>query len=309
MSTSTDFNWLSDLTPLFDAQTSWFDGSYQTIQTIHLPAFDQGPFSIAAGSGLLAEHVRKFRFSPALIQRLGQVTDGKGRSVFQESFLNHLQRLRLRVHVHAAPEGTLLLPGEPILVAQGPRLQLLLMRSAFHLLCWESTYWCTQAALHHWVKSSETEEDTPHPPATAFNPEGWKTRALFIGGDTNEALPQLPEWPGMTLIETPARRPLIQIRRLFKRETPLGDVWLTMEQDQEASVSRTHADFSDLRSHQHHSIQMTRYQNLYQAVLLKGHPVLAEPSLGYLRQRMWKQLEAFRNTSLNHYPYGWMQDA
>ena len=67
-------------------------------------------------------------------------------------------------------------------------------------------------------------------------------------------------------------------------------------------------DFSDLRSNQAHSIQMTRYQNLYQPVLLKGHPVLAEPSLGYLRQRMWKQLEAFRQVDPATYPFGWMSE-
>ena len=43
---------------------------------------------------------------------MGQVTDAQGRNAFQESFLNHLQRMRLRLQVNIAAEGTLLLPGE-----------------------------------------------------------------------------------------------------------------------------------------------------------------------------------------------------
>lgn len=304
----TDFTWLSDLSPLHDAQESWRDGSYQKIQTLHLPAPSNLPFAISCGSGLLAEHIRRFRFTPALIQRLGQVSDERGRSLFSESYLNHLQRLRLRVNVNAAPEGTLLLPGEPVLVAQGPRLQLLLMGSAFRLLFWESTWWATQAALSHFEAGTATEEDSPAAPNCAFKPDGWKTRALFIGGGMNGDCAQPTTWPGMTTLDNQTEKPLSQIRRLFKGEKPLGDVWLTPEQDQEASVSRTHADFSDLRSNQAHSIQMTRYQNLYQPVLLKGHPVLAEPSLGYLRQRMWKQLEAFRQVDPATYPFGWMSE-
>ncbi|MBL7826802.1 MAG: hypothetical protein JNJ57_09235 [Saprospiraceae bacterium] len=304
----TNFDWLSDLTPLHQAQEAWLDGSYYKPQTVHLLPDTAQPFYISCGSGLLAEHIRRFRFSPQFIQRMGQVTDERGRSLFQESFLNHLQRLRLRVNVNAAPEGTLLLPGEPIFVAQGPKLQLLLLNSAFRLFFWDSTHWATQAALHHWHAGTETEEDTPLIGPLGFNPEGWKKRALFIGGSPTSDNTDPALWQGVQTIETPQGQPLLQIRRLFKRETPLGDIWLTADQEPEASVSRTHADFSDLRTHQHHSIQMTRYQNLYQPVLLKGHPVLAEPSLGYLRQRMWKQLEAFKTTNLSSYLFGWMNE-
>ena len=143
----TNYDWLSELQPLFAAQDSWLDGSYNKPASAHLLCPDDVPFTIACGAGLLAEHVRRFKFAPAVIQRLGQVSDAKGRSVFQESFLNHLQRLRLRTHVNAAPEGTLLLPGEPILSIQAPELQIRLLGTAFRLLIWESSRWATKAAL------------------------------------------------------------------------------------------------------------------------------------------------------------------
>lgn len=302
---TTTFDWLSDLQPLFGAHEAWLDGSYQKSQAGQLLSASNLPFSISCGSGLLAEHIRRFRFTPYIVQRLGQVTDEKGRSRFQESFLNHLQRLRLRVQVDAAPEGTLLLPGEPILIARGPRLQMMLLGSAFRFLFWESTFWATQSAMNYWNNDIPEEEDTPAPPNHAFHPSGWKLRAEYIGGGQQVALQNAPEYPGLTRLEHPSGRTLTQVRRLFRGEQPLADAWFTSDLEEEANVGRHHLDILDLNSNKKHSVQMTRFQNLYQPVLLKGHPVLAEPSLGYLRQRMWKQLEAFHRLNLQDYPIGW----
>ena len=304
-----NFDWLSDLTPLFKAQESWFDGSYQRITNLQVMSGTETPFSISCGAGLLAEHISRFRFTPALIQRLGQVTDPRGRSVFHESFLNHLQRLRLRINVQTAAEGTLILPGEPLIIVQGPWIQALLLESAFHLMIWESSHWATQAALLNWEKKQISEEITPAPPAYTFNPAGWKKRALYIGGNENGGDKQAAPWPGMSQVLHDNEQPIRQIRRLFQGDHPLGDVWLTQSQENQASVSRTHIDFKDNISGSQNTVQMSRFQNLYQAVLLKGHPILTGSSLDYLRQRTWKQLEAFGQINLAEYPRGWYQEA
>lgn len=302
------FDWLSDLQPLFDAQESWHDGSYGKPVAAHLLSSSDTPFTIACGAGLLAEHVRRFRFSPQVIQRLGQVTDNKGRSVFSESFLNHLQRIRLRAHVSAAPEGTLLLPGEPVLTIFAPELQLRLLQSAIRLLFWDSCTYATQAAITHWQQGHFSEEDTPHAPRLPFNPQGWNTRASYIGGghfDMETARPGADNWPGLRVFESEQGQPLVQIRRLFKGEQPLGDVWLTAQQETDASVSHTHIAFQNVQKGQMENVQMSRFQNLLQPVLVKGHPAFNSPSLDYLRQRTWKQLEAFHQWNLNEYPRGW----
>lgn len=305
MSNSANFDWLSDLNPLFNAQKSWFEGSYQKTANLCVLTGDETPFHISCGGGLLAEHISRFRFTPALIQRLGQVTDPLGRSVFHESFLNHLQRLRLRTNVLAAPEGTLLLPGEPLLLIQGSWIQALLLESAFRILIWESTHWATQAALQHWENKQYSETETPHPTPFPFHQDGWKRRAQYIGGGGNMPTNNIPPWPGLQEVNSAARQPLYQIRRLFNGDHPLGDVWLTLEQENQASVSRTHIEFTDRTSNQSCAVQMTRFQNLYQPVLLKGHPLMAGTSLDYLRQRTWKQLEAFGTINLDKYPQGW----
>ncbi len=326
------YDWLSDLHPLFAAQDSWLDGSYNKPITAQLVCQTGAPFSIACGAGLLAEHIRRFKFDAPIIQRLGQVTDAKGRSVFQESFLNHLQRLRLRTHVNAAPEGTLLLPGEPVLTIKATQLQFRLLESAIRLLIWKSTSWATHSAAEQWHKGVFSEEETPHPPHFPFNLNGWKMRAQYIGAyssddskssdelnasnrtkaagspdnfNSSDELELSDEWPGLIEIENPNGQPLAQIRRLFKGEQPLGDVWLTDAQDAHASVSHTHIQFMDEKSRKAAEVQMSRFQNLMQPLLVKGHPALSSPSLDYLRQRTWKQLEAFHNIDLEGYQRGW----
>ena len=310
---SAPFDWFSDLSPAFAAQESWLDGSYNRPAIFHLMYKSEGPFAISCGAGLLAEHVRHFRFSVEVIQHLGQVTDERGCSVFRESFLNYLQRLRLRVQVNAAPEGALLLPGEPILVVQGPLVQIQLLESAFRLLFWESTHWATSAALARWKNDDWSEEDTPSAPPYPFNPDGWKIRAAYIGGASADEIlnnvgknaREIFPGEGLVKIQHESGEPMVQIRRLFKGNHPLADVWLTQTQEEEASVSKTKIQFLDEISGKPIEMQMNRFQNLYQPALVKGHPVLAPPRLGYLRQRMLKQSEAFHTVKLKNYPHGW----
>lgn len=309
---TTPFDWMSDLAPAFAAQASWRSGAYCETRFFHYVYQSDGPFAIACGAGLLAEHIRHFRFTPTLIQRLGQVTDEQGRSQFDESFLNYLQRMRLRVQVNAAPEGAVLLPGEPLLTVEGPLAQIQLLESAFRLLFWESTHWATAASLQRWKRKRFKEEDTPSAPQYPFNPEGWKIRAAYIGGasaddilkNVGQAARPMRSAEGLTLISPPAEEPLVQIRRLFKGTQPLADIWLSESDEAEASVSRTHVSFHDQQSGQLNTMQLTRFQNLYQPVLLKGHSTIASPRLAYLRQRSLKQLEALHKAGLEKYPRG-----
>lgn len=320
MTTTTSFDWLSDLNPAIRAQEAWRDGTYQEDSLFHLILHLQGPFAISCGAGLLAEHIRHFRFSPEVILRMGQFVDESGRAVFSESFLNYLQRLRLRVNVWAAPEGMLLLPDEPIAVLRGPYAQILLMESALRWLLWRSTLWASQMAWLRWEKQYWHEEDTPSAPAAAFTPDGWKIRAAYIGGAFADEILETIKTPsrpfsgeeGLVNIwragsgQSGQHRPLVQIRRVYRANHALGDIWLTREQEEKASVSKTSAGIIDVKTQRHKTLKFTRFQNLYQPLLMKGHPVLANQRTGYLRQRTLKQLEAFHFAPLSAYPHGWL---
>lgn len=303
------FDWLSDLTPVFEAQQIWDDGNYQEARTHHVLYETGTPFHIACGAGLLADHIRRFRFSPEIIQKLGQVTDARGRSLLHESFLNHLQRLRLRVVLNAAPEGTLLFPGEPLMVVQGPILQIKLLSSAFRILMWESTHWATQAALQRWNQQHFEEDISFEWRNTSRSREGWQKRAEFIGGANPDVFvaAEAPKAPAQILqsVVTEKHQPLAQIRRLYQGDSPLGDLWLTGEQEAHASISKNSACIRDFETGIEKNLSMNRFQNLFQPLLIKGHPVLSSPGPDYLRQRTLQQLKAFGKTGLEHYPQGW----
>jgi hypothetical protein len=314
------FDWLSDLSPALKAQESWHNGTYQQEGLFHVVYNSRRPFAISCGAGLLADHLRKFRFSPDIITRMGQMMEGKGHNIFSESFLNHLQRLRLRVDVWAPPEGMLLLPGEPLLIARGPVEQVLLLESAFKYLVWRSSQWATRIAAARWEMQNWKEEDTPVAPFTTNDFDGWKIRADYIGGaladdilDSIKEPSRLPD-PEEGLVQIWSQKegplnheiPLTQIRRVYKGQEALGDIWLTEEQEEIASVSKTSARMTDTRTGKVNVLRFTRFQNLYQPVLVKGHPVLPNTRISYLRQRTLKQLEAFHRAKLDKYHRGFV---
>jgi hypothetical protein len=203
----------------------------------------------------------------------------------------------------------LLLPGEPLAIVSGPVEQIYLLESAFRFLLWRSSQWATRIASARWQAQNWTEEEAPVAPSSTFNFDGWKIRAEYIGGALADDI--------LDTIKEPSRPPdpeeglhpldqggLIQVRRAFKGQTALGDIWLTAAQEELASVSRTQADLRDIRTGEVRHLSITRFQNLYQPVLVKGHPVLSNTRISYLRQRTLKQLEMFQGDRLEAFPRG-----
>jgi Nicotinate phosphoribosyltransferase (NAPRTase) N-terminal domain len=313
------YNWLSDLSSLYLAQKSWNEGIYNTQGIFHLHHGVEGAntFSIACGASLLAEHIRRFRFSPEVIQKLGQVTDEKGRCVFEESFLNYLQRLKLSVNIKMPQEGTMLLPNEPLLVLEGPHAQVQLLSSAIHQLVWRSSHWATKAALTRWEKHAFKEENTARSPKYDFTPEGWYARASFIGGASiksivsndlklaEEVVPNRLQLIWLATSPTQAKT-LQQIRRAYKGTDPVGDIWMNEAQEKNTSVSKTQAEYTEITSETVKNIKFTRFQNLYLPLLVNGRSVVTPTRKGYLRQRTLHQMAAFSKVDLNSYGMGWI---
>lgn len=320
----TDFDWLSDSSPLLAVQDSWHSGTYDCPVNYQLLYHTAGAFTLSSGAGLLADLARRFRFTFDIIRRLGNQTDAQGRALFTESFLNYLQRLRIRADVWAAPEGTLLLPDEPVALARGPLAHILLLIPPMRWLLWRSTYWATLAAQQRWQNGPLEEEDPPPPPNVSHSLRGWAMRALYIGAarpEEAEALLHHKAEPEPTRDEgfLPARvllgagsvppRPLAQIRRAYRGSHPQGDIWLTRAHEEAASVGKTSAHIADVRTRRHRTLHFSRFQNLYQPVLTRGYPVLADAKPAYLRQRTLAQLRAFPPEKLADYPHGWFADA
>ncbi|MCS7036885.1 MAG: hypothetical protein RMJ33_08890 [Saprospiraceae bacterium] len=315
-----DFDWLSDVSALLAAQDAWHSGGYDRVASYQLVYRPPGLFALSCGAGLLADLARRFRFTFDIIRRLGNQTDAQGRALFTESFLNYLQRLRIRADVWAAPEGTLLLPDEPIALARGPLAHLLLLAAPMHWLLWRSTHWATLAAQQRWQSGYLAEEDPPPAPISSNSLKGWTLRALYVGASSPDeaeaflhqnAEPQPADGEGFQ----PARvtfasneglaRPLAQVRRTYRGSHPQGDIWLTRTHEETASVGKTTAHIADVRTRRHRTLHFSRFQNLYQPVLTRGYPVLPDIKPAYLRQRTLTQLRAFTPEKLADYPHGW----
>jgi hypothetical protein len=312
------YDWLSDLSSLYLAQTSWKEGNYNNQSVFYLhhgKESEKTPFSIACGASLFAEHIRRFRFSPDIVQKLGQVTDEKGRCVFDESFLNFLQRMKLSVNVRMPQEGTMLFDGQPLMILEGPHAQVLLLSSAMHQLVWRSSQWATKAALERWEKRIFKEENTARSPKYDFSVAGWYARASFIGGASvrsinisaetlaNEEIPNRLQLIG-DLKEMPLAAQLLQIRRAFKGTEPIGDIWMSDENERNSSVSKTQINYLDIASKKEETLKLTRFQNLYVPLLVKGRPVVTPTRKGYLRQRTLHQMAAFAKVNAEKYIKG-----
>ncbi len=302
----TPHNWLKNIESLFDAQQAWRDGTYRNEVFAQYLVPTDTPFTICCGVGLLAAHVRKFKFTPKLIASLGRIVDQAGRPVFEESFLNHLQRLSLRVELAMPLEGMLLLPGQPLGILRGNLLQILLLRTALEELIAQSTYWATHEAMKRWKSLDLVEEDTPTAPILPANRGGWQLRAKYIGGSNNLQLNEDEHTQASELRIFPVEKRdsvLGQIRRLFDGNRPLADVHMTEPEDLRSSVSKTSLQLK-LPDHSIREVHYTRFVKLYQPVLVKGHPVLASPQLAIRRQRTLHQMQSYQHIELSKYCIG-----
>ena len=89
---------------------------------------DGGGFAIAAGLEEFVEYVKDLHFTEEDIAYL------RGRSMFDEDFLDYLRNFRFTGDIWAVPEGTPIFPGEPLITVRATAIQAQLIET-FALLC------------------------------------------------------------------------------------------------------------------------------------------------------------------------------
>src|SRR6266478_9441518 len=129
---NTSLSLLTDLYQLTMACAYWKSGTADKVAAFHLsfrkPPFDSG-FTIACGLSAAIEFRRNYRCEPSDLAYLATIAGRDNQPLFEDSFLNYLGKLRFTCDGDAMPEGTVVLPHEPLLRVQGPILQAQLLET------------------------------------------------------------------------------------------------------------------------------------------------------------------------------------
>lgn len=142
----------------------------------------EGDYTIAAGLGSAVEWLQQLHFDVGDIQYLGGLKGNNGQPLFNESFLNFLQRFEFKCNIDAMPEGTLVFPNEPLVRVQGPLWQCQFIETALLNIINFSTLIATKAA--RIVEAAEGEPILEFGFRRAQGIDGGLTgsRAAYIGG-------------------------------------------------------------------------------------------------------------------------------
>lgn len=180
------FGLLLDLYHLTMAYGFWKSGHYRRKAVFNLfyrkNPFEGTRYTIAAGLQLAIDLLESFQYSAGDIQYLGQLKGADGKPLFDISFLNYLQRMRLSCDIDAIPEGTVVMPHQPLIRVEGPLIQAQIIESALINVVNFSSLIATKAA--RMVQAAGREEVIEFGLRRAQGIDGALTaaRSAYLGG-------------------------------------------------------------------------------------------------------------------------------
>lgn len=180
-----DFGMLTDLYQLTMAYGYYKQGIHQRKCIFHLfyrkPPFGS-QFAIAAGLELAIDLVRGLKFSAADVQYLGRQKGADGKPLFNEQFLNYLQRLEFKGDIQAIPEGNIVFPHEPLLRIEATLVEAQLLETALLSVMNFSTLIATKAARIKAAAGDDTVLEFGLRRAQGIDGGLTASRAAYIGG-------------------------------------------------------------------------------------------------------------------------------
>lgn len=124
---------LTDLYQLTMANGYWENEMYNHEAVFHLfyrkNPFKNG-FAIAAGLEQVIDYLQNLRFDVDDIRYLANLKGADNKALFNEGFLNYLQRFEFSCDVDAVHEGTIVFPHEPLIRIKGNLIQAQLVETA-----------------------------------------------------------------------------------------------------------------------------------------------------------------------------------
>ena len=179
------FGLMTDLYQLTMAYGYWKNGWSERRAAFHLffrkPPFD-GDYALVAGLQLAADFLQQFRFSAEDVQYLGGLTGSNNQPLFDEAFLNYLQRMEFSCDIEALPEGSIAFPHQPLMRVEGPVLQCQLIETVLLTLINYSTLIATKSS--RIVKAADGDSVLEFGMRRAQGLDGSITaaRSAYIGG-------------------------------------------------------------------------------------------------------------------------------
>ncbi|MCP9234946.1 nicotinate phosphoribosyltransferase [Lewinella sp. JB7] len=180
-----DFGLLTDLYELTMGYGYYRQRMQERRAVFHL-FFRQPPFgdrfALASGLPLAIDLIQRFRFSVDDVQYLGRLKGVNGQPLFNEPYLNYLQRLRFTGNIDAVPEGEIALPHEPLLRIEAPLIQAQLLETALLTVMNFSTLVATKAARIRAAAGDDPVIEFGLRRAQGIDGGLTASRAAYIGG-------------------------------------------------------------------------------------------------------------------------------
>lgn len=176
---------LLDLYHLTMANGFWERGLYERRAVFNLfyrknPY--ETPYTISAGLQPAIDIIENFKFSSEDIQYLGSIKGNDDKPLFDLSFLNYLQRMEFACNIDAIPEGTVVMPHEPLIRVEGPLIQAQILESALINVVNFSTLIATKSARMVQAAGEQKVIEFGLRRAQGIDGAVTATRAAYIGG-------------------------------------------------------------------------------------------------------------------------------
>jgi len=176
---------LTDLYQLTMSYSYWKQGMQNYEAVFHLYFREnpfQGGFTIACGLKPVIDYLQHFRFTREEVIFLSELTGSDGQPLFEYGFLEYLLNLKFSCTLHAAPEGSVVFPYEPLIRIQGPIIQCQLLETALLNVINFQTLVATKAA--RVCLAAQGDEVLEFGLRRAQGPDGGlsASRASYIGG-------------------------------------------------------------------------------------------------------------------------------
>lgn len=181
----TSLSLLTDLYQLTMAYGYYKNGMKNREAVFHL-FFRKNPFggrfAVAAGLEYAVDFIRNFRFAPDDLDYLAGLCGNDGKPLFDPDFLRYLETYRLCCDVDAIPEGTPVLPHQPLLRIKGPLIDGQLLETPLLNIINFQTLIATKAARVCQATQGDAVLEFGLRRAQGIDGSLAASRAAFIGG-------------------------------------------------------------------------------------------------------------------------------